>query len=203
VTRIDVEPLARTLPYRWYADASVAEAERDAIFRRTWQYAGHLGELDGPGSLFPTHAGGVPVVVTLDRDGALRAFVNVCRHRGAATSSRASSATGWGCSRSPSTRGGRSSSSTPDPDAEPLAAALGDLPAVVAEHGLDIGALRHHRRVSYELRANWKVAIENYLECYHCAINHPGFVDAVDERALRVEGAPPRLSQFAPCTRAR
>jgi choline monooxygenase len=31
----------------------------------------------------------------------------------------------------------------PDPDAEPLAAALGDLPAVVAEHGLDIGALRH------------------------------------------------------------
>jgi hypothetical protein len=113
VTRIDVEPLARTLPYRWYADASVAEAERDAIFRRTWQYAGHLGELDGPGSLFPTHAGGVPVVVTLDRDGALRAFVNVCRHRGAATSSRASSATGWGCSRSPSTRGGRSSSSTP------------------------------------------------------------------------------------------
>jgi phenylpropionate dioxygenase-like ring-hydroxylating dioxygenase large terminal subunit len=45
------------------------------------------------------------------------------------------------------------------------------VPAVVAEQGLDIGALRHHRRVSSELRANWKVAIENYLECYHCAIN--------------------------------
>jgi phenylpropionate dioxygenase-like ring-hydroxylating dioxygenase large terminal subunit len=230
VTRIDVEPLARTLPYRWYDDARVAEAERDAIFRRTWQYAGHLGELDGPGSLFPTHAGGVPVVVTLDRDGALRAFVNVCRHRGALVAAAPQRRGTLQCPYHAWTYGldgalraaprsdlepcferdglgllpvavdtwGPFLFVNPDPDAEPLAAALGDLPAVVAEHGLDIGALRHHRRVSYELRANWKVAIENYLECYHCAINHPGFVDAVDERALRVEGAPPRLSQFAP-----
>jgi choline monooxygenase len=86
----------------------------------------------------------------------------------------------------------------PDPDAEPLTAALGDLPEVVAAHGLDVGALRYHRRVSYELRANWKVALENYLECYHCAINHPGFVEAIDERALRLESGATRLSQFAP-----
>jgi hypothetical protein len=35
----------------------------------------------------------------------------------------------------------------------------------VGEHGLEIGAPRFHRRVSYELRANWKVALENYREC--------------------------------------
>jgi phenylpropionate dioxygenase-like ring-hydroxylating dioxygenase large terminal subunit len=86
----------------------------------------------------------------------------------------------------------------PDPDAEPLHATLGDLPAVVAEHGLDIGALRFHGRYPYELEANWKIAVENYLECYHCAINHPGFVDAVDERALRLEAGAVRLSQLAP-----
>jgi choline monooxygenase len=72
-----------------------------------------------------------------------------------------------------------------------------DLPAVVAGHGLDVGDLRFHRRYPYELRANWKIAVENYLECYHCALNHPGFVDAVDDHALRLEPAGARLSQFA------
>src|SRR3954454_11399591 len=72
-----------TFPFGWYADATVAAAERDRIFRRTWQYAGHVGELDGAGSFFPTHAGGLSVGVTGDGDGELRAFVNVCRHRGA------------------------------------------------------------------------------------------------------------------------
>jgi choline monooxygenase len=168
--------------------------------------------------------------VTLDRDGALRAFVNVCRHRGALVASAPQRRGTLQCPYHAWTYGldgalraaprsdlepcfdrdglgllpvavdtwGPFLFVNPDPDAEPLAVALGDLPAVVAEHGLDIGALRHRRRVSYELRANWKVAIENYLECYRCAINHPGFVDAVDERALRAEGALPRLSEFAP-----
>ena len=33
--------------------------------------------------------------------------------------------------------------------------------------GLDLDALRFHHRVEYEIRANWKIALENYLECYH------------------------------------
>jgi carnitine monooxygenase subunit len=85
-----------------------------------------------------------------------------------------------------------------DPEAEPLAAALSDLPEVAAAHGLDVDALAFHRRYAYDLNANWKIAVENYLECYHCAVNHPGFVEAVDDRALRLETGPTRLSQFAP-----
>ena len=66
----------------------------------------------------------------------------------------------------------------PNPNAEPLSEALRDLPEIVAEqHGLDIGCLRFRRRVHYEIRANWKIAIENYLECYHCQMNHPSLVD--------------------------
>src|SRR4051812_7997795 len=225
-----IESTLRTLPYDWYADPAVARIERDRIFRRTWQYAGHLGALDGPGSFFPTHAGGVPVVVTLDRDETLRAFVNVCRHRGAlvATEPRRRGTLqcpyhAWTYGLDGALRAAPRSDLepcfeagelglrpvavgtwgpfvfvNPDADAAPLADALGDLPEVVAAHGLDVGALRHHRRVSYELAANWKVAIENYLECYHCALNHPGFVEAIDERALRLDAAPARLSQFAP-----
>jgi choline monooxygenase len=86
----------------------------------------------------------------------------------------------------------------PDPAAEPLTDALGDLPEVVAEHGLDVGALRVNRRVHYELRANWKIALENYLECYHCPVNHPGLVDVIDERRLELVAHGLRTSQFAP-----
>jgi choline monooxygenase len=86
----------------------------------------------------------------------------------------------------------------PDPQAEPLQDALGDLPQVVAEHGLNIGSLRFHHRFPYEIRANWKIAIENYLECYHCAINHPGLVQVIDERKLQLRAEGLRTSQFAP-----
>src|SRR3954468_21901777 len=72
-----------TLPWSWYRDPAVLEREQERIFRRAWQYVGHLGELAEPGDQRPALAGGVPVVVTRDRDGALGGFVNVCRHRGA------------------------------------------------------------------------------------------------------------------------
>src|SRR6478672_228293 len=71
-----------TLPYAWYSDPEILRREQELIFRGTWQYVGHLGELQGPGTFFTTRAGGQPIVVTRARDGVLRAFLNVCRHRG-------------------------------------------------------------------------------------------------------------------------
>ena len=72
-----------TLPYHWYTDPEVLAAERARLFAPAWHYAGHLGLVAEPGSYFTCRAGDVPVVVVRDRDGELRAFVNVCRHRGA------------------------------------------------------------------------------------------------------------------------
>ncbi|GIU95939.1 MAG: (2Fe-2S) ferredoxin [Gaiellaceae bacterium] len=73
----------RTLPWSWYTDPAALELERDAIFRRHWQYVGHAGELPTPGSYTSTRLAHIPVVLTRDETGALRAFLNVCRHRGA------------------------------------------------------------------------------------------------------------------------
>ena len=42
------------------------------------------------------------------------------------------------------------------------------------------------------------MAIENYLECYHCQLNHPGLVSVIDDRRLRFEAAGLRASQFNP-----
>jgi phenylpropionate dioxygenase-like ring-hydroxylating dioxygenase large terminal subunit len=70
-----------TLPYGWYTDPEILRREEERIFRAAWQYVGHTGQLAAPG-YFATKVGRTPVVVTRDRDGVLRGFVNVCRHRG-------------------------------------------------------------------------------------------------------------------------
>jgi phenylpropionate dioxygenase-like ring-hydroxylating dioxygenase large terminal subunit len=70
-----------TLPYGWYTDPEILRREEERIIRPAWQYVGHTGQLAQPG-YFATQVGRTPVVVTRDREGALRGFVNVCRHRG-------------------------------------------------------------------------------------------------------------------------
>lgn len=219
-----------TVPWSWYSDPSILARELERIFRRTWQYAGHLGELQGPGSYCASATGPVPIVITLDEHGVLRGFLNVSRHRGAnvATDARRRGTLqcpyhAWTYGLDGGLRAAPRSSedpafdatrlclvpvavdtwgpfvfANPDPGAEPLTDALGDLPEVVAAHGLDVGALRVNRRVHYELRANWKIALENYLECYHCPVNHPGLVDVIDERRLELIAHGLRTSQFAP-----
>src|SRR5687768_975058 len=72
----------RTIPFDWYSDPAVLRLERERIFRRTWQYAGRADQVAEPGAFFTGDLGGVPIVVLRDKDGRLRAFLNVCRHRG-------------------------------------------------------------------------------------------------------------------------
>ena len=72
----------RTLPFDWYSDPAVLRLERERIFRRAWQYAGRADQVAEPGAFFTCDLGGVPIVVVRDKEDALRAFLNVCRHRG-------------------------------------------------------------------------------------------------------------------------
>ena len=67
----------------------------------------------------------------------------------------------------------------PDPDAAPLAEHLGDLPEILARD-IDIDSLDFHSRVEFGSDANWKVVVENFLECYHCPTAHPAFSEEVD-----------------------
>jgi phenylpropionate dioxygenase-like ring-hydroxylating dioxygenase large terminal subunit len=88
----------------------------------------------------------------------------------------------------------------PDPGALPLAEALGDLPAIVSQSGLDLGVLRFHSHHEWPIAANWKVALENYLECYHCPAAHPGFSKVIDvgPDAYGLEVHPTFSSQVGP-----
>ena len=58
------------------------EAEHARILERSWQLAGHVSQLPEVGSYLTTQAGTQPVLVVRDKEHELRAFRNVCRHRG-------------------------------------------------------------------------------------------------------------------------
>jgi phenylpropionate dioxygenase-like ring-hydroxylating dioxygenase large terminal subunit len=68
----------------------------------------------------------------------------------------------------------------PDPGAEPLADILGQLPRIIARSGLDPTQLQFWQRDEWVRNANWKAMLENYLECYHCPTQHPGFSAIID-----------------------
>jgi choline monooxygenase len=87
-----------------------------------------------------------------------------------------------------------------DAGARPLADYLGGLPAIIAGSGLALDQLQLHEREEWQGEANWKVMIENFLECYHCPVQHPAFsaVVDVDEDSYALEPHGWFSSQVAP-----
>jgi phenylpropionate dioxygenase-like ring-hydroxylating dioxygenase large terminal subunit len=200
------------LAWSAYSDPALPALERERIFAHAWQYVGPLGELGERAGYLAGRVGDIPVVVTRDRDGVLRAFLNVCRHRGSVlatgaasretlqcpyhawtygldgvlrTAPRSNREPGFDCegiALRPASVGswGPFLFANPDPEAEPLAEVLGDLPELVAAAGIDIDRLELHARAESTADANWKLVAENFLECYHCAVAHPGFSAVVD-----------------------
>jgi choline monooxygenase len=204
----------------------VLEREHDAIFAKAWHYVGRLGgpgdvvpgwagrvpvmlvkDAAGEERAFVNvcrHRGSVVVeeaghrrtlqcpyhAWTYALDGALRAAPRSERE-GLDLSELSLVAVrleGWGPFRFV----------TLDDDAPPLADLLGDIPERIAEGGLDVDALAFHHRVEWEVAANWKIACENFLECYHCPVAHPAFSGMVETapESYRLEPGDRRWSQF-------
>jgi choline monooxygenase len=223
--------MERSLPWTWYTDPDVLRREGERIFARAWQYVGHMGQVAEDGSYFAAAAGQIPVVVTRARDRELRAFLNVCRHRGHVVASGAGRRGALQCpyhawtydldgrlraaprsDREPGFEAeelglapmqvdtwGPFVFVNPDLYAPPLAEALGDIPAQLDEI-VDVETLEFHFRAESELETNWKISCENFLECYHCAVAHPGFSAAVDVSpdSYRLEATGLVSSQFGP-----
>jgi phenylpropionate dioxygenase-like ring-hydroxylating dioxygenase large terminal subunit len=215
-----------TYPWSWYADPDVLHAEQERIFARTWQYVGHAGQVGQAGDYFTAQLGRIPVVVTHADDGELRAFANVCRHRGSLVADGSGNRRTLQCPYHAWTYGldGRLRTA-PRADFDPgevslaplrldrwgpflfanadgagpeLADVLGVVPSQVAEAGIDVDELRFHHRVDWTIAANWKLVSENFLECYHCAVAHPGFTAMVDvsPESYRLEAEGLVSSQF-------
>jgi Rieske 2Fe-2S family protein len=207
-------PLARTLPGRFYHDPGIWELEQQRLFGRLWVCVGRADQMPGRGDYRTWPVGGESVLVVRGDDGRLRAFLNVCRHRGARLCpvDRGQTRTlqcryhAWTYGldgrllRAPGLQGAAdferdafglvpvsldtweglvwvSLAEHPAPVAEQiepqLAARLGDVGRLAAYR---IGELAVGQTLEYEVQANWKVVVENFMECYHCAPMHPELV---------------------------
>ena len=193
---------ASTLPPAAYHDPAFYQREIDKLFMKEWNFIGHEGQVPKPGSYFTIDFAGVPVIVARSADGAVQAFANACRHRGLRLVSGEGEARNFVCpyhswcyELNGSLRGMpgmenvnhfdkadngllpvRLEKMGPfmwinfDAEAPSLADHLGDLPGKVASQGLDELVLT--RRVEYDVRCNWKVYVENFMDYYHTPTVH-------------------------------
>jgi choline monooxygenase len=230
---------AQTLASKFYTDPAILDIEKARIFRRTWQLVGTLrqscGEVNGvkrtisdPETFFTTDVAGEPIVVVRDKQGTLRAFSNVCRHRAGPI------ALGSGCKNVlrcayhgwTYTLDGRLIG-TPDIegveffdrsamgmfplrletweqfifiDFDQNALPLPDFLGRIPEQarGLQFEGLQIAERREYVIDCNWKVYVDNYLEGYHIPIAHPGLMREIDYAQYRTDTYRYYSQQFAP-----
>lgn len=76
-------PRFPAIPGGRYNDPAFLDAERRALWKRSWLYACHADELPEPGSFMLFTRTGSPILIIRGKDGRIRAFYNTCRHRGA------------------------------------------------------------------------------------------------------------------------
>ena len=70
------------LPISAYTSQEWFDQEQERIFSKTWRYAGFVEDISGPGDYISVQAGLNNLFIVMGRDHRLRAFHNICRHRG-------------------------------------------------------------------------------------------------------------------------
>ena len=206
-----------TLPARFYVNPEIYEMEKDAIFYRTWHYAGHVSQVSEPRSYFTTRIHQQNIFVAHGRDGRIRAFYNVCAHRGHLLLEGAGKKTVITCpyhawafdfdgqlvsARNSENVEGFDKADFPltevkleifcgmiminlDNDATPFAEQFAGLEDEIRQYLPSVDKLAYAQRDTYEVDCNWKVLVDNFLECYHCATAHKDFVSLVDMNTYR------------------
>ncbi len=208
---------ARTLPGHWYSDPAHHAVEMERVFRRQWIGVAGTDAVEKPGSyLTATVAGGVPVLVVRADDGELRAFLNVCRHRGAPVAEGSGTARALSCpyhawvyrpDGSLARSGGvgepegfdqadygltpvgvTTFARTVMVNLDPDAEPFDPGPLVdgLAPYRLD--DLELGRTDRYDAAFNWKVLVENYSENYHTPFVHSQLVGAGYEYPMETTG---------------
>ena len=72
----------RSLPAHYYTDPEILAREHERIFYRCWNFVGHRSQFREAGDFVTCTVGAESIIVIRDRDDRLKAFYNVCRHRG-------------------------------------------------------------------------------------------------------------------------
>ena len=195
---------AYSLEQRFYTDPEIYALELERIIYRHWIFAGHESQLPEPGDFRVLNVAGESAIIVRGKDGELRGFANVCRHRGSLVCLEEKGRTdkfscpyhGWMYDID-----GKLFAARDMPDDFDMAAHSLKTVSVGLVYGLifvcftddplslegcradlaeamamfDFPNLKVVAQKTYDIPANWKLSIENYQECYHCATAHPEY----------------------------
>jgi phenylpropionate dioxygenase-like ring-hydroxylating dioxygenase large terminal subunit len=210
-----------SLDQRFYCDDAVFAADMREIVARKWIVAGHIDRVRRKGDYFLFNIGQESIIVVRSDENTISAFFNVCRHRGSLicteTQGRVTRLTcpyhAWSYGLDGALLAARL---MPDDfskadnglhrchvrvfygfifvnlaQGEPVDfdATFGDLAPYLDFHGFENAKIAHVG--SYPTDANWKLVVENFVECYHCAPSHPEFCSMHPPEALIAFGAGP------------
>ena len=205
----------------FYCSDAVFAADMEQVIGRKWTMAGHVDQVRTRGDYFLFKIGDEQIIIIRENETSVRAYFNVCRHRGSLICTEASGhKTRLTCPYHAWTYGldGALVSArlmpddfskddnglmpchvrvffglifvnlTPD-EPEDFEATFGDFSPFLDFHGFADAKIAH--RASYPTTANWKLVVENFVECYHCQPAHPEFCSLHPPEALVACGAGP------------
>ncbi len=192
------------LDQRFYTDPEIYQLELDRIVMRNWILAGHASQIPDAGDYLVFSLANESAIIVRAKDGRVRAFANVCRHRGSliCLENRGNKRKfecpyhGWTYDldgkliAARSMQGGFNKEEyglhpvslkllgglvfvcfcDDPPSLEDAQRNLAEPMAMFDFENLKVAASK-----TYPIAANWKLAIENYQECYHCATAHPEY----------------------------
>lgn len=219
---------AVTIPSAWYTNSGMQKIEREAIFSREWQLAGHISEIPNPGDSLCKTVAGNPILIVRDDTGQIRTFFNVCKHRGGPIAVKKGAKSvlqcqyhGWTYLMDGSLRGvpqwdrvdlfdKKDFGLTPvhseiwqglifiNIDENPH-------PFSKVVEGINdritpitLEDFQFHSKFSYSIECNWKVYADNYLEGYHIPIVHPELAKMLDYKNYLTEAHRYYSLQYSP-----
>ncbi len=202
-----------------YVDPVFLKLERQQIFHNSWQFLCHEEKLREPGSYVAADIQGQGIVACRDSDGELRAFYNVCKHRGhellkgeGKTRVITCPYHAWVYNLDGRLSRARHSDHIENfnkdeiclsqvqlevfchlvfvnlnPQAKPLAEQSGELAKEIMGYAPDLENLTFAHRLTYNIKANWKAVVDNFLECCHCPVAHRDFCTLVEMDTYKVK----------------
>lgn len=211
-----------SLEQRFYTDPEIYALELDRIVTRNWIFAGHQSELAEPGDFKVFNVADESAIIIRSESGPIKAFANVCRHRGSLVCLENSGNTrrlecpyhAWVYDTDGKLIGARDMPEDFDKSKNGLHRVslevmhgfmficFCDDPPSLANARRDLGEpmrlfdfqnLKVAASKTYPIAANWKLSVENYQECYHCAPAHAEYAKMhtlmLDKKKLaRVQG---------------